>query len=176
VASAATILVMPSATAAKLRELIRSGRSADAAAGLALELILEATGTVSGTIHRLSADGTTLHLLAARRIPPAVLEQVREVPLGKGMAGVAAESGRPVSTCNLQQDDAGGVIRPGARATGAVGAVAVPILRDVAVMGVLGVATPEHRDFTAEEIQALIDLGRALAAAWADGEGVGDAG
>jgi L-methionine (R)-S-oxide reductase len=161
---------MSSSTASKLRGLICGGASAAEGASQALDLILEATGTMSGTIHRLSADGTTLRLLAARRIPPPVLEQVQEIPLGKGMAGVAAERRQPVTTCNLQRDDAGGVIRPGARATGAGGAVAVPILHDEAVLGVLGVATGDERDFTAEEIAALLALGRELAAAWADEE------
>jgi GAF domain-containing protein len=161
---------MPSSTAAKLLGLIRGGSSAEEGAKRALDLILEATGTTSGTIHRLAADGTVLRLLAARRIPPPVLEQIHEIALGKGMAGVAAESRRPVTTCNIQQDDAGGVIRPGARATGAGGAVAVPILRGDAVIGALGVATDEQRDFTGEEIAALIALGRELADAWANAE------
>ena len=162
---------MSSSTAGKLRESLANAPSVEEAAAQALELILEATGTTSGTIHRLTSDGTTLRLVAARRLPPPVLEQIQEVPLGKGMAGVAAESRRPVTTCNLQQDDAGGVIRPGARATGAGGAVAVPILRDQTVLGVLGVATEEERDFTAEEVEALLALARELAAAWADAEG-----
>jgi GAF domain-containing protein len=161
---------MSGLTAAQLRESRARGATAEQAAAQALDLILQATGTTSGTIHRLSADGTVLHLLAARQIPPPVLAQIQEVPLGKGMAGVAAQSRRPVTTCNLQQDDAGGVIRPGARATGAGGAVAVPILRGEAVLGVLGVATSAERDFTAEEVEALLALGRELAAAWADEE------
>jgi GAF domain-containing protein len=157
-------------TAAQLRESRAQGATAEQAAAQALDLILQATGTTSGTIHRLSPDGTVLHLLAARQIPPPVRATIQEVPLGKGMAGVAAQSRRPVTTCNLQQDDAGGVIRPGARATGAGGAVAVPILRDEAVLGVLGVATSAERDFTAEEIEELLALGRELAAAWVDEE------
>ena len=161
---------MSGLTASQLRESLAGGATAEQAAAQALDLILQATGTTSGTIHRLSADGTVLRLLASRRIPPPVLAQIQEVPLGKGMAGVAAQSRQPVTTCNLQQDDAGGVIRPGARATGAGGAVAVPILRDEEVLGVLGVATSEEREFTAQEIEALLALGRELAAAWADTE------
>ena len=155
-------------SSSRLPRPFASGATAEQAAAQALDLILQATGTTSGTIHRLSADGTVLRLLAARRIPPPVLAQIQEVPLGKGMAGVAAQSRQPVTTCNLQQDDAGGVIRPGAKATGAGGAVAVPILRGEAVLGVLGVATGEEREFTPEEIEALLALGRELAAAWVD--------
>ena len=159
---------MSSSIAAKLPEALRGGGSAEEGAERALDLILTATGTTSGTLHRLSSDGTTLRLLAARQIPPPVLEQIRAIPLGKGMAGVAAESRKPVTTCNLQQDDAGGVIRPGARATRAGGSVAVPILRGDDLLGVLGVATHEERDFSDEETEALMALGRELAEAWAD--------
>jgi L-methionine (R)-S-oxide reductase len=164
---------MLSSIAEKLPEALRGGGSAEEGAERALDLILSATGTTSGTIHRLSEDGATLRLLAARRIPPPVLEQINTIPLGKGMAGVAAESRKPVTTCNLQEDNAGGVIRPGARATGAGGSVAVPILRGDDLLGVLGVATHQERDFTDEEIEGLMALGRELAVAWTEAESVG---
>ena len=66
-----------------------------------------------------------MHFSAATDIPPFVLDKIRQIPVGKGMGGVAVEKKQPVTTCNLQTDDAGGIIRQGARATGAQGAVAV---------------------------------------------------
>jgi putative methionine-R-sulfoxide reductase with GAF domain len=109
-----------------------------------------------------------MELLAAREIPAVVLEKVRTIPIGKGMAGAAVEKRQPVTTCNLQQDDAGGIIRQGARATGAQGALAVPIIVDDEAIGALGVATRTPRDFSRAEIDALLAiasvLGRALRA------------
>jgi GAF domain-containing protein len=70
-----------------------------------------------------------------------------------------------VTTCNLQQDDAGGVIRQGARATGVQGALALPLLDGERAIGALGVATKEPRDFTREEIDRLLEIGRAIARA-----------
>lgn len=114
----------------------------------------------SGTLHRMGAAGV-LELEAAQGIPDAVLAVIGRIPVGKGMAGLAAERRIPVTICNLQTD-ASGDARPGARATGMEGAIAVPLLRDGAVVGVLGIANREPRTFTEAEIARLAELGAAL--------------
>ncbi len=118
----------------------------------------------SGTIHVMGPDDGQLHLRAASAgIPPHVVEIVRVVPVGKGMAGLAAERREPVSICNIQTDTSGDV-RPGARATGLEGAIALPmLLGDGAVAGVLGVANRAARTFTPEETGQLLAIGRTLA-------------
>jgi len=151
----------------RIAELVRGAGSRDEGVALALDAILEATGTTSGTVHVLPPGKSALQLMASRQIPEVVLDKVRVIPVGKGMAGVAVEQRRPVTTCNLQTDDAGGVIRQGARETGARGAVAVPLMRGTTAVGALGVATREPRDFTRAEIDTIMELGRALAEALA---------
>jgi GAF domain-containing protein len=81
------------------------------------------------------------------------------------MGGVAVEKKQPVTTCNLQVDDAGGIIRQGARATGAQGAVAVPMMVGDDAVGALGVATKEPRDFSRAEIDHILALASALGTA-----------
>ena len=98
-------------------------------------------GAVSGTVHVVAGDH--LRLAAAVNIPPKVQEVTAEIPLGKGMAGLAWQRGEPVSTCNLQ-DDGSGDIRPGAKAVGARAAVAFPIGEPV--RAVVGAAWLEERD------------------------------
>ena len=154
-------------TAHRIAALIRQAATSGEGLGLALDAVLEATGTTSGTVHVLSPDGTSLRLMASRDIPAVVLDKVAVIPVGKGMAGVAVAERRPVTTCNLQTDDAGGVIRQGARESGARGAVAVPLLRGTTAVGALGVATREPRDFTREEIDSILALGRVVAEALA---------
>ena len=149
----------------RISSLIRGAPSSADGLALALDAILEATGTTSGTVHVLSAGDGTLRLMASRDIPAVVLDKVAVIPVGKGMAGVAVAERRPVTTCNLQTDDAGGVIRQGARESGARGAVAVPLLRGTTAVGALGVATREPRDFTREEIDSILALGRVVAEA-----------
>src|SRR5262249_7235884 len=116
----------------------------------------------SGTIHLLEADGV-LHLKAATaNIPQFVLDKVQLVPVGKGMAGLAVERNAPVNTCNIQTDTSGDV-RSGAKATGLEGAIVVPITRDGAAVGALGIANRTERTFTEQEIADLMKVGQALA-------------
>jgi L-methionine (R)-S-oxide reductase len=127
-----------------------------------LALVLTRLDADSGTIHLLGDDGA-LHLQAASAgIPHGVLETVRVVPVGKGMAGLAVERKQPVNACNIQTDTSGDV-RPGARATGLQGSVVVPIMRGTEAVGALGVATRSERRFTVDEEQLLTDIGRILA-------------
>ncbi len=115
----------------------------------------------SGTVHFLEKDGL-LHLAAAHGLPPAMLPVIREIPVGKGMAGLAAERRRPVDACNIQTD-ASGDVRPGAKASGQEGAIVVPIFSNDEVVGTLGIANRRERIFTAAEQDELITAGRVLA-------------
>jgi len=117
----------------------------------------------SGTVHAIGPDGA-LHLLCAIGIPQPVLDIVKVVPVGKGMAGLAAERRCPVNSCNIQRD-ATGDVRPGARATGLAGSVAVPVIAaDGRVLGVVGVATHAERTFTAEDEQTIAARAHAMLA------------
>lgn len=119
-----------------------------------LQSILRDLRADSGTLHAIGADGA-LHLRCAIGIPEQVLAIVTVVPIGKGMAGLAAERKCAVNSCNIQQDTTGDV-RPGARATGLAGSVAVPVLAaDGRVLGVVGVATRAERTFTADDERAI---------------------
>ncbi len=127
-----------------------------------LGLILTEMSADSGTIHMLGDDGV-LHLKAASAgIPQVVLDTIKDVPVGKGMAGLAVERKQPVNACNIQTDNTGDV-RPGARATGLQGSVVVPMLRGEDAVGALGVATRSERTFTDAEEQVLLEIGRVLA-------------
>ena len=130
----------------------------------ALGRILAEFDADSGTIHLLGDDGV-LHLRAASAgIPQVVLDTIKDVPVGKGMAGLAVERRQPVNACNIQTD-ASGDVRPGARATGLQGSIVVPILRGDDAIGALGVANRGERTFTDAEAQRLLDVGRVLARA-----------
>ena len=115
-----------------------------------------------GTLHRLDVD-QHLHLVAASPgIPEPVLAASRRIPLGKGIAGEAAATAKPVSLCNLQTD-ASGVARPGAKATGLGGSLCVPVLDGERVVGALGVGWMGERTISEEETADLLAFGRLLA-------------
>lgn len=114
---------------------------------------VNSTGAVAGTVHVRQGDGLALE--AAVNIPPPVIEAVRWVPCGKGMAGMALETGEAVTTCNLKEDDSGRV-KPGAKAVAAQAAVALP-LKDAGgvVTAVVGVAFNEERSIDSAEVVRL---------------------
>jgi L-methionine (R)-S-oxide reductase len=118
-----------------------------------LRRYVERNGAVAGTVH-LRGEGE-LELKAAVNIPPKVIEIVRAIPKGKGMAGLAWERDQPVHTCNLKNDQSGDV-RPGAKAVDANAAVAIPI-HDAAgaIRGVVGIAYLGEREMTDGELASL---------------------
>jgi signal transduction protein with GAF and PtsI domain len=123
-----------------------------------LARVLAAFGCPVGAVHLLDAADGHLHLAAQRGLPPPVLDLVRVIPIGKGMAGIAAERKEPVKVCNLQSD-ASGVVRPGAKLTRMEGSLTVPMLDGSVLCGVLGVAKPVAYEFTPDETQLLLDTG-----------------
>ncbi|HET7324213.1 MAG TPA: GAF domain-containing protein [Halococcus sp.] len=126
-----------------------------------LHEFLEEFDCVSGTLHR--ADGEYLKLVAHEGIPESVLANIETVPVGKGMAGLAAERREPVQVSNLQTDDSG-VAEPRARDTGMEGSIAVPVIGpDDTLAGVIGVAKPEAYEFSSAEREQLLTAGEQVA-------------
>jgi len=107
----------------------------------------------AGTVHLLR--GGVLKLAAHKNIPPPVTLIIETVPIGKGIAGLAAERREPITICNLQTDTSGQV-RPGAKTTGMEGSLAVPMLVDGELRGVLGIAKVAAYDWSPEETAMLL--------------------
>lgn len=124
--------------------------------------LLQHFDCVVGTVHVLDPADGLLKLRAQKGLPPPVLDKVSVIPIGKGMAGIAAERREPVQVCNLQTD-ASGVVREGAKLTRMEGSLAAPMLDGERLCGVLGVAKPVAYEFTDEQSEALMAVGRALA-------------
>ena len=131
--------------------------SGDPSAVLAAALVH--FGCQAGTVHLLQ-DGA-LKLVAHSGIPPAVVQIVSSVPIGKGIAGLAAERREPITICNLQTDTSGQA-RPAARNTGMEGSIAVPMLVRGELRGVLGVAKSTAHDWTPQETAVLSALAERL--------------
>jgi L-methionine (R)-S-oxide reductase len=128
-----------------------------------LAAVVRHFGADMGMIHRLDPADRHLELVATSDgVPEAVLAAARRIPLGKGIAGETALTGKPVSMCNLQTDTSG-VARPGAKATGAQGTLCVPVFRGAEVVGTLGIGVRGERTFTDEETEELLAAGRVLA-------------
>ena len=129
-----------------------------------LEAAISHFAAESGTVHRVGADGH-LHLTAIVGLYPSpVMDAIRRIPVGKGLAGLAAQRLEPVTVCNLQ-DDASGQSRPGARATGMEGAITLPCIDGGGTLrAVLGIANRSPRTFAPQEVNALLERASAIAA------------
>jgi signal transduction protein with GAF and PtsI domain len=147
--------------------IMNSSLPPDLAAALAtgdLTTVLTATlahfDCQAGTIHLLR-DGV-LKLAAQKNIPPQVAQIVETVPIGKGIAGLAAQRLEPITICNLQTDTSGQA-KPGAKATGMEGTVAVPMMVKGELRGVIGIAKATAYDWPKQETDLLTQVGAALA-------------
>ncbi len=123
-----------------------------------LSEILSSFDCTTGTIHFLAPHTTQLKLEVHQGIPEFLIPKLSEIPIGKGMAGIAAERRQPVEMCNLQTDDSG-VARPAAKETKVEGSIAVPMMLDGILYGTLGVAKPTSYNFKQEEVSDLLTIG-----------------
>ena len=119
-----------------------------------LDRIIRQFGADTGSIHIIE-DGV-LMLKAHVGLPQRIVDIVSRVPIGKGMAGLAAERNEPVSSCNIQSDESGNV-QAGAKATGINGAIVVPVRNSSgAAVGALGIGVYRPYDYTEEETERLL--------------------
>ncbi len=116
----------------------------------------------TGTLHRLDPADRHLKLVAHQGIPEALMPIIQSIPVGKGIAGTAAERLEPVEICNLQTDTSG-VAKPGAKQTQVQGSLAVPVLDGGRLCGTLGIGKLVPYDFSPEEKAKLIQAARSIA-------------
>lgn len=119
----------------------------------------------TGTIHRLDEPAQLLHLIAHAGLPPQMIDIVKTIPVGKGIAGEVVAKNRPVTICNLQTD-ASGVARPGAKQSGVGGAICVPVRiggNMGKIVGTFGIGTMREYEYSAAEINALQDIANSIA-------------
>ena len=126
-----------------------------------LESIISAFDCTTGTIHTLDKSTNLLMLKSQKGIPDFLLPKMSVIPIGKGMAGIAAERKQPVEMCNLQTDSSG-VARPAAKETKVEGSIAAPMLLDGELYGTLGIAKPVPYDFTKDESEELLKIGEEI--------------
>ena len=127
-----------------------------------LDRVLERFHCAVGTVHLLDPISGTLKLRAQKGVAEIILDRARVVPIGKGMAGLAAERRQPVQVCNLQSDQTG-VAKPVAKETKMEGSIAVPMLVNNKLHGVVGVAKPITYEFSQPEVELLMQVGKLIA-------------
>ncbi len=126
-----------------------------------LGFVLEHFSCSTGTLHFLDKNTSLLQLETQIGIPDFLIPKLSTIPIGKGMAGIAAERMKPVEMCNLQTDDSG-VARPSAKDTKVEGSLAAPMILSGTLYGTIGIAKPVPYDFTTEEMELLMAIGTAI--------------
>ena len=131
----------------------------DASLEPVLRVVLKHFNSETGTIHKLDEASQLLHLAAQAGLPPHMLDIVKTIPVGKGIAGETAAKRIPVTICNLQTDKSG-VAKPAAKQTGVGGALCVPITSGDTLLGTFGIGTMREHEYTAAEINSLLDVAK----------------
>ncbi len=129
-----------------------------------LTTVVTSFDCTTGTLHFLDPKTELLQIQAYVGIPDFLLPKLSTIPIGKGMAGIAAERKKPVEMCNLQTDDSG-VARPAAKETKVEGSVAAPLMLNDTLYGVIGIGKRVPYDFTEKETEALMAIGEAISKA-----------
>jgi L-methionine (R)-S-oxide reductase len=145
----------------QISSLLKSEQPRERVLEQALRLTLAKFNSETGTIHRLDGQTQLLHLVAQIGLPPYLLEIVKTIPVGKGIAGETAAKNLPVTICNLQTDP-NGVARPGAKQTGVGGALCVPVRDGGKVIGTFGIGTRREHEYSAAEINSLQEISNRL--------------
>jgi len=117
----------------------------------ALDKVLAVTGVDADAIYLLDQQAEELVLAAYRGVPQKVAAQVRILPVGNSLAGLAIQSGEPVVVDDMTEDPRltttllnGEVIRSFA---------AIPIKSREKVQGVMHVASRQYHPFSPEEVR-----------------------
>lgn len=122
--------------------------------------VFEAQG---GGIFLVQQGGNSLHLAAHRNIEPEVLEDIRRVPPGTGMAARVAATGQPQGSADLQSDLR---LRSQAiRNAGWRGFQAIPLRAQEQTVGVLFLYNRDRRVLGREEIHLLLAIGHQVGSA-----------
>ena len=116
---------------------------------------VERNGGFVGSVHLSeSAEEGEIVLVASHNLPVSVRNGTAVIPIGKGMAGTAAQRRAPVAISDFQTDTTGVAVRAG-RAAGSMGSLTLPVFDeedDTRLVAVVGLGFTEQRDFTAEEM------------------------
>jgi L-methionine (R)-S-oxide reductase len=128
-----------------------------------LQQVIQDFDCSTGTLHRLDPADRHLKLVAAQAIPSQLMPIIQSIPVGKGIAGAAAERQEPVELCNLQTDTSG-VAKPGARQTNVQGSLAVPMMDGSRLCGTLGIGKMTPYEFSPDEKERLLTIARQAAA------------
>jgi signal transduction histidine kinase len=124
---------------------------------VAVDALTHVTGHEVSSLHLISPDGTTLHLRGERGLSPRLREVNRELPVGRGLIGGVAASGRALHVANvLERPDLFPSARDAVAEDRMRGFVCVPIQTGGRILGTLSLGRRTPEPFSEAEI-ALVE-------------------
>lgn len=140
-----------------IAQAVSRSLDADEMLQIALDALTHVTGHEISSLHVISADGTTLHLKGDRGLSPRLREINRELPVGQGLIGGVAATGRALHIANvLERPDLFPSARAAVEEERMRGFVCVPIQAGGRVLGTLSLGRRTDEVFTETEI-ALVE-------------------
>ena len=123
---------------------------------------LKLVNAPAGSLHHVHPSTTHLTLVASVGLPSGLLPTIEEIPIGKGLAGLAWAQRSVVSSCDLMHDPKVG---QKAKPLPFESSYAIPVFENGLVTAVLGVAFEQSMVLTPEMLKTLSILPPALSTA-----------
>ncbi|HET7340269.1 MAG TPA: ATP-binding protein [Methylomirabilota bacterium] len=123
---------------------------------LVLHALTHVTGHETSSLHLLSSDGAWLHLRSERGLSPRLREINRVLPVGEGVIGRVAATGRTARTANVTASpDLLSAARTTVETDGVRGFVCVPLQTRGRVIGTLSLGRSTPEPFSDNEVALL---------------------
>lgn len=143
-----------------VNQVMHQGLPPGEAADRVLDVVLEAMGVEAGEVWLLAPLEKELWPYRQRGFTPAAFREKMSFSLGEGFPGIAAQTGKPVFTCDLAHDTR--FIRRGVVEAGFTCFGAIPLLRGEEVIGAMTVGSRHMQAISDVEVEFLVSLGRNL--------------
>jgi K+-sensing histidine kinase KdpD len=146
---------------ADVARLVGSARTWDELMGTIVDRATAAAQAEVCSLYLMDRDGTGVTLAATNGLDPESVGSAR-LPLGVGITGRVAKSGRPIASADVNTDKRFHYIR-GVDKPQFTSMCSVPLIWNKQVVGVLNVQTERRREFTREDVSFLEALAGLLA-------------
>jgi signal transduction histidine kinase len=123
----------------------------------ALDKTLEIIEMEAGGIYLLQEDNEVLVIAAHQGLDTEFVGEIDNLAVGEGFSGRVVLSGEPLVVQDLSTDPR--LTRPAVREKNFHAMVTIPLVSRAKVLGTLFVATPNHREFSQQEIDLLTSIG-----------------
>lgn len=146
---------------AEVARLVGSARTWDELMGTIVDRATAAANAEVCSLYLMDRDGTGVTLAATNGLDPEQIGVAR-LPLGVGITGIVAQSGRPTTSINVHRDRRFHWIR-GVDQLRFTSMCSVPLIWNEQVVGVLNLQTIRRRQFSRRDLSLLETLAGLLA-------------